>query len=79
MAEIKNDPKADEKIFQKEQQLKKQISKIENDVNLWKNNLEFFRESKNANELKEEFGKKITKADEELKTLKDQLRVIRSI
>ena len=33
---------ADRKIYQKEQAIRKKITKAENDIALWKNNLEFF-------------------------------------
>jgi hypothetical protein len=76
---LKNDPEAGKKLFQKEQILRKRISKAENDVAVLKNNLEFFGRSKNAEKLKEEFGIKIATAESELKQLKAQLKVLRAV
>ena len=69
-----------EKILdQKEQNLRRQINKIENEVALWTNNLEFFRHSKSANKLRDEFNGKIEKANEELGHLKRQLKAYRKL
>lgn len=72
-------PNADQKIHRKEQAIRKQISKVEHDIALWKNNLEFFADSKTADKLKDEFNNKIKSANNELKNLKQQLRVIRTV
>ena len=74
-----NDPNAEEKIFRKEQTIKKQIAKIEKDASLWKNNIEFFASSKNADKVLDEFNKKIELARENTLHLKQQLKSLRSI
>jgi hypothetical protein len=76
---LKNDPEAAQKIYAKEQMLRKRISKAENDIAVLRNNLEFFGRSKNAEKFKEEFNTKITAADTEIKQLKAQLKVLRSV
>ena len=75
---LKNDPNADKKIYHKEQVIRKKISKVENDIAVWKNNLEFFGRSKNAEKFKEEFNGKIEEASAELNQLKQQLKILRS-
>ena len=75
---ILSGPNADQKIYRKEQAIRKQISKVEHDIALWKNNLEFFADSKTADKLKDEFNAKIKAATNELKSLKQQLRIIRT-
>ncbi|MBA4145013.1 MAG: DUF349 domain-containing protein, partial [Cytophaga sp.] len=45
---LRDDPDADRKLYQKEQAIRKRIQKVENDIALWNNNLEFFGKSKNA-------------------------------
>ena len=72
-------PGAEKLIHKKESALRRQISTLENDIGLWKNNIDFFASSKNAEKLKEEFQVKIDKAQEDLKNLKDQLKVIINI
>lgn len=79
LKDLKDDPFADKKIQQKEQNIRKKIQKIENDISLWKNNLEFFAKSKNANSLREEFNQKIETSNNELTELKKQLKLIRSV
>ncbi|MFY7920588.1 MAG: DUF349 domain-containing protein [Chryseotalea sp.] len=78
-SDVKNDPNADKKLQQKELQIRKKISKAENDVALLRNNLEFFAKSKNAGSLREDVNKQIAKAEAELRELKNQLKLIRSL
>jgi Domain of Unknown Function (DUF349) len=79
LADLKNDPMSGQKIFQKEQAIRKKISKVENDISTLRNNLEFFGRSKNAEKYKEEFNEKIREADESLKQLKQQLKLLRTV
>jgi predicted DNA-binding protein YlxM (UPF0122 family) len=65
-------------MFRKEQAIRKQIQKVENDIAVLKNNLEFFADSKTAEKLKGEFNGKIKMAQNQLKNLKMQLKVMRS-
>ena len=77
--DLKNDPMAGQKLYQKEQAIRKKITKAENDIAVLKNNLEFFGRSKNADKYKEEFNVKINEATESLKQLKDQLKLLRTV
>ena len=79
LSDLRNDPMADRKIYQKEQVIRKKISKIENDIGLWQNNLEFFSRSQNAEKVREEFNDKIKTAAEHLKQLKDQLKLLKTV
>lgn len=79
LADLKNDPMSSQKIYQKEQTIRKKISKVENDLSTLRNNLEFFGRSKNAEKYKEEFNGKIREADENLKQLKQQLKLLRTV
>lgn len=79
LEELRNDPRADQKIFQKEQTIRKKIGKVENDIAVLKNNLEFFGRSKNAIKYKEEFSGKIEEANDHLKQLKQQLKILRTV
>jgi hypothetical protein len=76
---MKGDPHAHQKIQKKEYSLRNQIKALENDVSTWVNNLEFFSKSKTADTLRDEFEVKINAANSEIKSLKDQLRMIRSM
>ena len=79
LSDLRKDPMADRKIYQKEQAIRKKISKAENDIALWKNNLEFFGRSQNADKVRDEFNEKIKTATEHLKELKQQLRLLRTV
>lgn len=79
LSELKNDPFADKKLQQKEQTIRKKVTKLENDIALWRNNLEFFARSKNAGGLRDEVNQKIKEAEAELTELKKQLKLIRSV
>lgn len=75
---MKQGPNADHKLYKKEIALKKQIANVENEIATYKNNMEFFASSKKADKLKEEFKTKIKDANNQLKVLKDQLKIIRN-
>ncbi len=77
--DLKNDPMAGQKIYQKEQAIRKKIVKVENDIAVWRNNLEFFGRSKNADKYKVEFNEKINTAADSLKQLKEQLKLLRTV
>jgi succinylglutamate desuccinylase len=79
IGELKTDPQAEKKLQHKEQQLRKKMSRLENDIAVWKNNLEFFARSKNADNLREEFNQKIAQATEKLNELRQQLKILRTM
>ncbi len=79
LSSLKNDPQADRKLYHKEQNLRKQIQKAENDLSTLQNNLEFFGRSKNATKMKEEFTEKIKVATDSLNLLKKQLKLLKSM
>ncbi len=76
---LKQGPNSNRIIQKKENSLRRQIAKLENDIDLWKNNLSFFAESKTADKLKSEFNEKIDKASRELQLLEEQLRAISNL
>ncbi len=76
LSRIKSTPDSDRKLRQKENNIRRQMSKLENDISLWQNNLEFFASSKNADKLKDEFTAKIAEAQVELLRLREQLRIV---
>lgn len=61
----------------KENDLRRKITTVENDIALWKNNIEFFARSKSTEKLRADFEKKIEKAERELAGLKQQLKIVR--
>lgn len=77
--ELKNDPMADQKIYNKEQSIRKKMSKVENDIAVWRNNLEFFARAKNGEKVREEFNAKIEEASEHLSQLKQQLKLLQTV
>ena len=79
LTSLKGTPNANRKLNKKEFTLRRQITNLENDISLWKNNLEFFANSKNADQVREEFDEKIEKAKKQLRELKAQLKIIRDI
>lgn len=72
-------PGAEKLLQKKEGALRRQISNLENDINLWQNNIDFFASSKNADKLKAEFKIKIEKTNVRLKSLKEELKIIGNI
>lgn len=53
-----------------------QIQKLQNDLNVWENNLGFLTSSKQADLLKAEFDKKIEKAKAEIQLLKAKVKLL---
>ncbi len=55
------------------------ISKLESDIQLWENNIEFFAKSKNAEILIRDFRDKIEKAKAELLILKEKQKLMKGM
>ena len=66
-------------LYHKEQSVRRQINKLEDDIALWQNNLEFFAQSKSTDKLREEVNKKIDDATEHVDSLKRQLKMLRKL
>lgn len=79
LQDLKNDPMGEQKIYHKEQSIRKKIQKVENDIAVWRNNLEFFARAKNGEKVREEFNEKIEKASSHLHQLKQQLKLLRTV
>ncbi|MEB2785540.1 DUF349 domain-containing protein [Algoriphagus persicinus] len=74
---LQSDPNSVKTLNKKEHGIRKQISELENNITLWRNNLEFFAASKTADKLKDQFDLKIQKAEEEIGKLKSKLSILR--
>ncbi|MBC3539695.1 DUF349 domain-containing protein [Rufibacter sediminis] len=75
---LKTSPDGDQKLYQKEQHLRRDITSLENDISTLKTNIEFFARSKNAEKLREEYQSKIDEAQNRIQHLKRQLKALRS-
>ncbi|WP_066511050.1 DUF349 domain-containing protein [Rufibacter sp. DG15C] len=78
LTQLKSSPDGDQKLYQKEQHLRRDITSLENDISTLRTNIEFFARSKNAEKLREEYQAKIDDAQNRIQHLKSQLKVIRS-
>lgn len=76
---LKSVPNAGRKLEKQQMAIRSKIQHRENDIALWQNNLQFFANSKTADKLRKEFNQKIQKAQKTIDTLKEQLRILRSI
>ena len=77
LSKLKKRSQSPFKLNQKEGQVKRKISSLESDINVWKTNIDFLASSKNAEKLKLEFNQKIQLAEKEVKALKEQLLILR--
>ncbi|GAB3957231.1 DUF349 domain-containing protein [Spirosoma harenae] len=59
----------------RENDIRRKITAIENDIATYRNNIEFFARSKNADKLRADIDKKIAEAEKQLDDLRHQLRV----
>ncbi|GAA4297923.1 DUF349 domain-containing protein [Nibribacter koreensis] len=78
LTQLKSSPDGDQKLYQKEQHLRRDITSLENDISTLRTNIEFFARSKNAEKLREEYQAKIDDAQNRIQHLKGQLKVLRS-
>ncbi|QHT65411.1 DUF349 domain-containing protein [Rhodocytophaga rosea] len=72
----RNNPKAAKDLQKKEGFMRKRMSQLESDIAIWKNNMEFFGHSKNADKFRQEFTEKIQAAEQEYLSLKRQIQMI---
>lgn len=63
-------------LGKQENDLRRKIKAMEDDIALWRNNIEFFGPSRGADKIKADFEKKIAKAEKELNALQDKLKLI---
>jgi len=77
LSKLQSDPNIDRTLGKKEHGIRKQISDLENNISLWRNNLEYFAASKTADKLKLQFEEKIQKAEAEIDKLKQRLSILR--
>ncbi|GAB2966967.1 hypothetical protein GCM10027048_42010 [Hymenobacter coalescens] len=75
---LKSNPDAQQLLYRKEQNLRRDINELENDVATLQTNLDFFARSKNAGQLREEYQGRIDETKQRIERLKRQLRVVRS-
>ncbi len=64
------------KLEEKVTSIRKKIAKLEKDIAIWKNNMEFFAQSATANAMKKEFEQKIQQAESQLNMYQDQLNLL---
>jgi len=76
---IKDSPDGNRMIYRERNSLQLKISKMQEDIMVWENNIGFLAESKNANILKVEFQKKIDQAKQELALMEAKLRYLKEI
>ncbi len=60
----------------KKNQLINKRKKIEEEINLWENNIGFLAASKKASLLKDEFDKKIENAKSEIEVLNEKIKFL---
>ncbi|AFK01617.1 protein of unknown function DUF349 [Emticicia oligotrophica DSM 17448] len=63
-------------LDKKENDIRRKMKTIEDDIHLWQNNIEFFARSKNASSVRAEYETKIKGAEKELNELKQKLKII---
>lgn len=63
-------------VSQEKEKLQHKLKQLEGDLILWENNIGFFGRSKNAESLIRDVENKIAKAKEEVKLLKEKIRIL---
>lgn len=75
---MKNSEDGSRQLDREKYNIQKKIERIQEDVQVWENNIMFFANSKQASVLKNEVQKKINRAKGEIKILKEKLKMIRT-
>lgn len=75
---LKSSPDAGMRLSKERTFISGKIRKINEDLAVWENNIGFFSNSKQSNKLKEEFEQKITRAKNEIDSLKARLKLLNS-
>ncbi|RDV16304.1 DUF349 domain-containing protein [Pontibacter diazotrophicus] len=74
---IKHSPDAGQKLQQREQHIRREITHLQNDIQTLRTNIEFFGRSKNADKLRQEYEGKIADAQKRIEQLQHQLQAFR--
>lgn len=75
---MKNSPDADRVLDRERTFLRGKINKIQEDVNLWENNIGFFSISNKNSTFQDEFQKKIDKAKKEIDQIKEKIKMLKN-
>jgi hypothetical protein len=73
---IKDSPDGERQVYRERTFIQNKITKMQEDILLWENNLGFLANSKKANLLKAEFEKKVEAAKKEVEVLKDKIKFL---
>ncbi len=74
-----NPVNAEKKLYKKEENIRKRIKTLEDELATLNNNLGFFANSKQANQFRASFEEKVELATKEIQNLKAQLKAIRKM
>jgi hypothetical protein len=74
---LRHSPDASQKLHQKEQTLRREISQLQNDIQTLRTNIDFFARSKNADKLREEYEGRIADTQKRIDILQRQLAAFR--
>lgn len=74
---LKGSPDASQKLHQREQTIRREISHLQNDIQTLRTNIEFFARSKNADKLRDEYEGRIADAQNRIDLLNRQLQAYR--
>jgi len=76
MEVIKDSPDGQRQIYRERTFIQNKLSKLQEDIMLWENNIGFLANSEKAKELKADFEKKIAKAKKDADVLKAKLKFL---
>jgi hypothetical protein len=76
---VANMPNGKVKLNQEERTIADKLRLLKGEVSTWENNIEFFRNSKNADVLKKQIEDKINSAQAQISKLEERLKIIKSV
>jgi len=76
---LQQSPKSKMKFKIERDKIRMRIQQLEGDINLWENNIGYFTKSVNAESLIDDVNKKIARAKEQVKSLRERLTLVEKI
>jgi hypothetical protein len=73
---MKDDPDSRDRMRRERNNLSGKVNKLREEIQLWENNIGFFSHSKQAEIMKAEYEKKISRAKNDLKILESKLKIL---
>ena len=77
VAHLKANPEAGQQLQRREQDIRKEIQRLEHSISTLRTNMDFFAKSKNADQIRSEYTQRIEETQQKVQDFKRQLNLLR--